>query len=86
MTDQPVTRTDALANAVTWADRAEAAETLRAKHTRQAAAAAQSEYLRRDAHRHQNDAAAAGIDRQTAIDMAAMWTAIAAATPEEPQP
>ncbi|MFE6868340.1 hypothetical protein ACFVFS_17460 [Kitasatospora sp. NPDC057692] len=92
------TRTEALAQAAEWAHRAEDAETRRTDHLLKAANAARSQYLQRDAQRHRTEAVTAETDRRTALDMAAMWTALGAAlpgpqprivlttTPEEPQP
>ena len=91
-----VTRTEALAKAIEWATKAETAETRRIANLR--TAADNDGVLNMDGHVRawRETADRASIDRQTAIDMATMWTAIAAVlpgpqpyiaftTPEEPQ-
>jgi hypothetical protein len=81
-----VTRTEALAKAITWAKRAEAAEARRLDCTTRARDAASNFNLQAHAQGLFNAASDAVSDRQTSIDMAHVWAAIASSTPEEPTP
>jgi hypothetical protein len=80
-----VTRTEALAKAVDWAAKAEEAETTRSHHIREADRNARIKYCEHHVASHRASADSAAAERQTGIDMATMWTALAAALPG-PQP
>ncbi|OKI16563.1 hypothetical protein [Streptomyces sp. CB03911] len=92
-----MTRAEVLAKAIEWAAKAEDAEATRNHHIREADRNARIKYCEHHVATHRARADDAAAERQTSIDMAAMWTAIAAAlpgpqpyiaftTPEEPTP
>lgn len=92
-----MTRTEALAKAADWAAKAEDAEATRSHHIREADRTARIKYCEHHVAAHRAKADSAAAERQTCIDMATMWTALAAAlpgpqpyigftTPEEPTP
>jgi len=92
-----VTRTEALAKATAWAAKAEDAEAKRNHHIREADRNARIRHGEHHVAAHRAIADGAAAERLTCIDMATMWTGIAAVlpgpqpyiaftSPEDPQP
>lgn len=92
-----MTRTEALAKAIAWATKAEDTEAKRDHHIREADRHTHIKHCEHHVVAHRAIADGAAVQRQACIDMATMWTALAAAlpgpqarivftTPEEPQP